>query len=64
MAKIGHIEAVTINREITANHLACTLLYMFIVADKRYEEKRNRGGARQHLNNCEYVTHWMWGRKD
>ena len=32
MTKIGHNETVTINREIMANHLAYTCLYMFIVA--------------------------------
>ena len=32
MTKIGHDETVTINREIIADHLAYTILYMFIVA--------------------------------
>ena len=32
MTKIEHKEAVTTNREIVANHLAYTHLYMFIVA--------------------------------
>ena len=30
--KIGYDEAVTTNREIVANHLAYTHLYMFLVA--------------------------------
>ena len=32
LGKIGYVEAVTINREIVANHLAYTHLYMFLVA--------------------------------
>ena len=28
-----HNETVTTNREIVANHLACTQLYMFLVAE-------------------------------
>lgn len=32
--KIGHMEAVTTNREIVANHLAYTRLYMFLVAEQ------------------------------
>ena len=30
--KIGYVETVTTNREIVANHLAYTYLYMFLVA--------------------------------
>ena len=33
--KIGYVETVTTNREIVANHLAYTHLYMFLVADHR-----------------------------
>ena len=33
LGKIGYEEAVTTNREIVANHLAYTHLYMFLVAD-------------------------------
>ena len=32
LGKIGYEEAVTTNREIVANHLAYTHLYMFLVA--------------------------------
>ena len=34
LGKIGYEEAVTTNREIVANHLAYTHLYMFLVAEK------------------------------
>ena len=34
LTKIGHDEAVTTNREIVANHLAYTHLYMFLVAGR------------------------------
>ena len=33
LGKIGYEETVTINREIVANHLAYTHLYMFLVAE-------------------------------
>ena len=33
LGKIGYEEAVTTNREIVANHLAYTHLYMFLVAE-------------------------------
>ena len=33
--KIGYVETVTTNREIVANHLAYTYLYMFLVAGKQ-----------------------------
>ena len=32
--KIGYVETVTTNREIVANHLAYTHLYMFLVAEQ------------------------------
>jgi len=38
--KIEYDEAVTINREIIANHLAYTLLYMFIVAGIKHENSK------------------------
>ena len=37
--KIGYDEAVTTNREIVANHLAYTHLYMFLVAEKGIWQK-------------------------
>ena len=36
LGKIEYEETVTTNREVVANHLAYTLLYMFLVADKNY----------------------------
>ena len=33
LGKIGYVETVPTNREIVANHLAYTLLYMFLVAE-------------------------------
>ena len=33
LGKLGYVEAVTTNREIVANHLAYTHLYMFLVAE-------------------------------
>ena len=38
--KIGYVETVTINREIVANHLAYTHLYMFLVAEKQNMAKQ------------------------
>ena len=35
LGKIGYEETVTTNREIVANHLAYTHLYMFLVAEQR-----------------------------
>ena len=41
LGKIGYEEAVTTNREIVANHLAYTLLYMFLVAEHKNENLYN-----------------------
>ena len=38
--KIGYEKAVTTNREIVANHLAYTHLYMFLVAGRNGFTKR------------------------
>ena len=37
--KIGYVETVTTNREIVANHLAYTHLYMFLVAEQVIKPK-------------------------
>ena len=37
LGKIGYEETVTTNREIVANHLAYTHLYMFLVAGDSYD---------------------------
>ena len=38
-----YVEAVTTNREVVANHLAYTHMYMFLVAEQhgRYGQERN-----------------------
>ena len=37
LGKIGYEETVTTNREVVANHLAYTLLYMFLVAETSWK---------------------------
>ena len=43
LGKIGYEEAVTTNREIVANHLAYTHLYMFLVAEVLDENNTSSG---------------------
>ena len=42
LGKIGYEEAVTTNREIVANHLAYTHLYMFLVAGRINGKSKRR----------------------
>ena len=41
--KIGYVETVTTNREIVANHLAYTHLYMFLVAEQTVRTDEFKG---------------------
>ena len=46
LVEIGYEEAVTTNREIVANHLAYTHLYMFLVAEYVLTSNRESGYGR------------------